>query len=76
MNIKVSHRANKPITNPPFSAIRDHSHKLDHSMREGSFKILDKSQSEEDLVIMENLYIYLHKPKLCNMERSTDLLCF
>ena len=72
----LSARTGIRITKPPFSAIRDHSLEKDHPFSSSMFSVLAKSQWEQDLVIMESLLTYLHKPQIGTHESSAQLLCF
>ena len=69
-------RTNRPITNPPFSAIRNHAREADHPIRKGSFTILATSSHDMELCVRESLLTIRDKPSLANHEKSTDLLCF
>ena len=69
-------RTNRPITNPPFSAIRTHAHTSDHPIKKGSFEILATSSRDMELCVRESLLTIRDKPSLSNNEKSTELLCF
>ena len=69
-------RTNRQLTNPPFSAIREHSEEKHHPINKDSFSVLSSRSSEMELDIVETLYILKDKPSLCNYERSVNLLCF
>ena len=71
-----SARTGMLISNPPFSAIRDHSHQKDHQFSASDFKILASSNCDTELCIIESLYQYSQRPSLCNNATSTQLLCF
>ena len=67
-------RTNRQFSNPPFSAIRQHSEEQDHPMSTDSFSILSSCSTDMELTILETLYSIKKKPSLCNYERSVDLL--
>ena len=69
-------RTNRMLSNPPFSAIRNHSESADHPILNESFSVLSCRRQEMELNIVESLYIMQEKPSLCNNERSSELLCF
>ena len=69
-------RTNRPLKNPCFSAIRQHSENLDHQINKDSFTILSCRKTEMELDIVESLFILREKPSLWNNDRSTELLCF
>ena len=69
-------RTNRQLSNPPFSAIRQHSEEEDHPIDKDAFTVLSCLSSEMELDIVETLYILRDKPSLCNYERSVNLLCF
>ena len=69
-------RTNRPLSSPPFSAIRQHSEAEDHPINKDSFSVLSSRSNEMELDIVETLYILKDKPSLCNNERSVNLLCF
>ena len=69
-------RTNRPLSNPPFSAIRQHSEAENHPISKNSFSVLSCRSNEMELDIVESLYILKDKPSLCGNERSVSLLCF
>ena len=69
-------RTNRQFSNPPFSAIRQHSDEKDHPINIDSFSILCSRSTDMELSIVESIYCIKEKPSLCNYERSVDLLCF
>ena len=69
----VSFRTGRTLSNPPFSAIRDHSHKSDHQYSIKDFKVISSNSSAIDTKIMEALHIEINKPTL-NNQNSSNLL--
>ena len=69
-------RTNRQLSNPPFSAIRNHSEEEDHPLDKNSFSVLSCRSTEMELDIVESLYILRDRPVLCHYERSANLLCF
>ena len=71
-HIGVSTRTSLPLSNPPFSAIRDHAESLDHNFTNQNFKILTSCPNRADLITLEALYIERMKPSL-NRQTSVNL---
>ncbi|KAG0730096.1 28S ribosomal protein S33, mitochondrial [Chionoecetes opilio] len=72
----LSHRTGKPVSKPPFSAIRDHSEASGHPITNQDFNILHTSSHDSTRVICESLLTHHHKPSLCAQGTSTPLVCF
>ncbi|KAG0724643.1 hypothetical protein GWK47_040173 [Chionoecetes opilio] len=72
----LSHRTGKPVSKPPFSAIRDHSEASGHPITNQDFNILHTSSHDSTRWICESLLTHHHKPSLCAQGTSTPLLCF
>ena len=49
------------LSKPSHSAIRDHSHTLDHPMSKKNFSVLGSTSDKLELTIMEALFQHLHK---------------
>ena len=71
-----SARTNARISNPPFSAIREHSLTYDHRISIENFSVLAKSSWDQDLAIMESLFTHTERPTIGTHESSSQLLCF
>ena len=69
-------RTNRPLTNPSFSAIREHSLGADHPILMSSFTVLSSQPSDRELCISESLLTIKFKPSLVNNEKSMELLCY
>ena len=69
-------RTNRPLSKPPFSAIRNHSHTCDHPINKESFSVLSTHSSSMELLVAEKLFITRDKPNLNTQEGTYDLLCF
>ena len=69
----VSHRTGRPLTKPSHSAIRDHVEACNATISDINFKILDTTNNNTDLRILESLYIYKLKPQLNNYNCSYPL---
>ena len=69
-------RTNRPLGNPPFSAIRQHAEERDHPIHLDSFSVVASRSNQMELSIVESLYSIKEKPSLCSNERSVELLCF
>lgn len=59
-----SDRTGEWLTTPSQSSIRDHSHACDSPVLSDSFTILDKKRNNQNLRILESLYIFKHNPVL------------
>ena len=59
-----SFRTNSLLSNPQYSAIREHSHNNDHPFTYTDFEILNSTPFRSDLVTLESLYISKLKPEL------------
>ena len=59
-----SFRTGLPLSNPQFSAIREHSHNSDHLFTHTDFEILGSTPFRSDLLTLESLYITKLKPEL------------
>ena len=70
-----SFRTNNPLSSPPYSAIRQHSHNHDHPIAKNAFSIVAKPHNRSDLILLESLYSYVHKPTIVK-ENPSPLLCF
>ena len=68
-----SARTGKTISSPPFSAIRNHTDKMNHPLIESDFTILHKARNSSDLSILESLYIQHKTPEL-NCDSSSSSL--
>ena len=68
-------RTGQLITNPPHSAIRNHSHTHDHPFNPSDFTVLGSSNYNQDLTIMEALYQHKYNLSI-NHTASYKLFCF
>ena len=59
-----SHRTGTLLQKPPFSAIRDHSHKFDHPFNINNFKIIARFQNSTDTFTGESILIQKSNPDL------------
>ena len=66
-------RTGRFLSDPSFSAIRDHSHRLDHPFASTDFRILSTCNSHYDLLTSESLLINKLKPSLNNSSTATPL---
>ena len=64
---------NYKLSRPNKSSIRDHSELTNHSFTSDNFEILDSSQFESDLNILESLWIWKEKPNLSEYLSSTNI---
>ena len=69
---EVSARTGRPLTVPPNSSIREHSHTADHPISTDNFKIL-ATVSKYDLKIAESILIHKFRPTLNDNSASTQL---
>ncbi|KAL7631831.1 UNVERIFIED_CONTAM: hypothetical protein RMT77_017855 [Armadillidium vulgare] len=70
----ISFRTNLPISHPEYSAIRDHSNLTKHPISLQNFSILQNASNDEDLKILESLYIKTINPTLNTQNSSLSLL--
>ena len=63
-HIGKSHRTGAWLQKPPFSAIREHSHKYDHPFNMNDFKIISRFQNSTDTFIGESILIQKSNPDL------------
>jgi hypothetical protein len=70
----ISHRTGRPYSSPTHSAIRDHCARFNHPFKLSNFSTLCKAQNEQDLRILESLFIFTNKPELNNDQSSVKLL--
>ena len=63
-HIGISTRTALPLSNPPFSAIRNHLEETDHPFTHRNFEILTSNPHRSDLLTLEALYINKMKPSL------------
>ena len=75
-HLGLSPRSGEPISRPAYSVIRDHATQLNHPCNKGDFKLLDKSRNNQDLPIIESLYIKHLSPELNRNLSSFPLLTF
>jgi len=75
-HLGISDRTGTQMTKPPFSAIRNHADDTDHPIHRKDFSVLASTPYHQQLLIMESILTYIHKPSLSNNETSTPLLCF
>ena len=64
----LSSRTGKPLINPPFSSIRDHSLLYGHGLESKNFSIIHKCVNPYDTRVSEAILINRDKPSLNNME--------
>ena len=72
-HVGVSYRTGDRLTQPPHSAIRDHTDSCSTSFDTSNFKILANSSCTSDLRILESLYIYKTKLIVNNQLSSYPL---
>ena len=68
-----SYRTGKYVQNTN-SSIFDHKFSCDTQIESNNFKILDYSQTEFRLRILESLYIHKERPQLNDMQSAMPLL--
>ena len=72
----VSHRTGNSISNPLYSAIREHMHEHNHHVNPSSFTIISKGKSDLDLDILESLHGLTNKASICKNQVSLTLNTF
>ena len=68
-----STRTGRLLTNPSFSAIREHSRDHSHLFSNTDFSILSSHSNRLDLIISESLFIQKMGPELNNTATATTL---
>ena len=69
-----SHRTGRPLSVTSYSSIRNHCDSVcKTNINVDNFKILDRNNNEQDLRILESLYIHNLKPKLNEMAAASQL---
>ena len=61
------------LTAPTFSAIRDHAAACSHPLLEQSFIIVGRCREDDDLHLLESIFIKHLKPDLNGTESSAQL---
>ena len=69
-HLGVSYRTSVPLTNPPFSAIRNHinTNHSNYSISPSEFTIIDNAPTDFQLLKKESILIKQLQPNLNNME--------
>lgn len=68
-HLGISPRTNRHVTSPLHSTPRIHCENNSHPFKYSNFSIIDKASSEQNLRILESLYIYKESPTL-NLDKS------
>ena len=68
-----SSRTGRALTTPPHSSVREHVETCGSPVTMNQFKILDFCNSNNDLCILESLYIYKLKPAINDSQSSHPL---
>ena len=68
-----SSRTGRALTTPPHSSVREHAETCGSPVTMNQFKILDFCNSNNDLCILESLYIYKLKPAINDSQSSHPL---
>ena len=69
----LSNRTGNPLSSPSQSSIRDHANRCSVVPSPSEFKILASLPSQNDLRILESLYIFKEKPSLNEMTSAFPL---
>ena len=69
-----SSRTGRALTTTPHSSVREHTETCGSPVTMNQFKILDFCNSNNDLCILESLYIYKLKPAINDSQSSHDLI--
>ena len=70
----ISFRTNLVLSQPPYSAVREHARSCNNIPNQDHFKIIDSSNNSLDLKLLESLHIQKLKPSLNNTLSSQPLL--
>ena len=69
----VSYRTNSKLSNPEFSSIREHAKKCKFNIDYKQFKIIGRAKNEQQLLVIESLFIKQMVPQL-NAQASSTVL--
>ena len=69
----VSYRTGIKLSSPPFSSIREHSTSCSHPLLQESFRIIGRCRDEDNLLLLESVFIKHLKPDLNNTDSSAPL---
>ena len=69
----VSFRTGSSLTSPQFSSIRDHSRSCAHPIDPDSFHIIGRCRDEDNIRLLESVYIKHLRPDLNNTESAMPL---
>ena len=69
----LSYRTGRILKTPMISSIREHSLEHDHIIDKVNFKVLDSSSHDNDLLILESLWIWKKRPTLNDHSASSKL---
>ena len=70
----LSIRTGQPLAKPSFSNIRNHAWQCNHRIVKDNFKIITRSENNQDLHILESLAINQHKPNLNDYNNPGTLM--
>ena len=71
-----SFRTGASLSNPPYSAIREHMESHNAPVSKTSFEIIDSGNYEIDIRILETLHSMTLKPGISRHDSSLILSCF
>ena len=72
-HLGVSFRTGIPLTSPTYSSIREHSRSCSHPINKESFEIIGKCKSEDNILLLESVFIKHLRPDLNNTESAAPL---
>ena len=75
-HLSRSPRTNRPVTSQSHSSPRNHCETNNHPFSLSDFKIIDCTNYQNDLRILESLYIFKDKPSLNNDQSACPLFLF
>ena len=72
-HIGVSYRTGGKLTDPKYSSIRAHSETCSHPINDQAFRIIGRCRKDENLRLLESVFIKHLKPNLNNTESAAPL---
>ena len=69
----VSNRTGQLLSSPKFSSIRQHAQKCSHDIGNDSFRIIGRCRENDNLRLLESVFIRYHQPSLNNTESAVPL---
>ena len=69
----VSFLTGQKLSKPSFSSIREHSESSDHPLSADAFSIIGRGRSNDNIRLLESVFIKFHNPTLNHMDTAFPL---